>query len=97
MAEEKGGEDGGGGGRRGPVGKSGRDHADGVSGGRAGGRSHVADRGTHTKREGLRRPLALERITAGRVELYSQVPPPGDNIPITVTPAVLLPWLDRKS
>ena len=29
----------------------------------------------------------LERITAERVELYSHVPPPGDNIPVTVTPA----------
>ena len=27
----------------------------------------------------------LERITAERVELYSHVPPPGDNIPVTVT------------
>ena len=26
----------------------------------------------------------LERITAERVELYSQVPSPGDNIPVTV-------------
>ena len=29
----------------------------------------------------------LERITAERVELYSQVPSPGDNIPVTVKPA----------
>ena len=29
----------------------------------------------------------LERITAERVELYSQVPYPGDNIPVTVKPA----------
>ena len=29
----------------------------------------------------------LERITAGRVELYSYVPPPGENIPVTVTPS----------
>ena len=29
----------------------------------------------------------LERITAERVELYSQVPSPGDNIPVTVNPA----------
>ena len=29
----------------------------------------------------------LERITAERVELYSHVPPPGDNIPVTVTPS----------
>ena len=29
----------------------------------------------------------LERIMAERVELYSQVPPPGDNIPVTVTPS----------
>ena len=27
----------------------------------------------------------LERITAERVDLYSYVPPPGDNIPVTVT------------
>ena len=29
----------------------------------------------------------LERITAERVELYSQVPYPGDNTPVTVKPA----------
>ena len=29
----------------------------------------------------------LERITAERVELYSHVPPTGDNIPVTVTPS----------
>ena len=29
----------------------------------------------------------LERITAERVELYSYVPPPGENIPVTVTPS----------
>ena len=29
----------------------------------------------------------LERITAERVELYIQVPSPGDNIPVTVNPA----------
>ena len=29
----------------------------------------------------------LERITAERVELYRHVPPSGDNIPVTVTPA----------
>ena len=29
----------------------------------------------------------LERITAERVELYSQVPSPGDNIPVTVKPS----------
>ena len=29
----------------------------------------------------------LERITAERVELYSHVPPLGDNIPVTVTPS----------
>ena len=29
----------------------------------------------------------LERITAERVELYSQVPSPGDNIPVNVKPA----------
>ena len=29
----------------------------------------------------------LERITAERVELYSQVPSPGGNIPVTVKPA----------
>ena len=29
----------------------------------------------------------LERITAERVELYSQVPSPGDNIPATVNPS----------
>ena len=28
----------------------------------------------------------IERITAERVELYSQVPSPGDNIPVTVKP-----------
>ena len=33
------------------MGKSGRDYTDGVSGGKPGGRSHIADRGTHTKRE----------------------------------------------
>ena len=27
----------------------------------------------------------LERITAEQVELYSYVPPPGENIPVTVT------------
>ena len=26
----------------------------------------------------------LERITAEGVELYSHVPPPGDNVPVTV-------------
>ena len=30
--------------------------------------------------------VTLERITAERVELYSYVPPPGDNIPISVEP-----------
>ena len=29
----------------------------------------------------------LERITAERTELYSQVPSPGENIPVTVEPA----------
>ena len=29
----------------------------------------------------------LERITAEQVELYSQVPSPGDNIPVTVNPS----------
>ena len=29
----------------------------------------------------------LERIMAERVELYRHVPPPGDNIPVTVTPS----------
>ena len=29
----------------------------------------------------------LERITAERVELYSQVPSPGDNILVTVNPS----------
>ena len=29
----------------------------------------------------------IERITAERVELYSQVPSPGDNIPVTVNPS----------
>ena len=29
----------------------------------------------------------LERITADRVDLYSYVPPPGESIPVTVTPA----------
>ena len=29
----------------------------------------------------------LEQITAERVELYSQVPSPGDNIPVTVKPS----------
>ena len=29
----------------------------------------------------------LKRIMAERVELYSHVPPPGDNIPVTVTPS----------
>ena len=29
----------------------------------------------------------LERITVDRVELYSHVPTPGDNIPVTVTPS----------
>ena len=28
----------------------------------------------------------LERITAERVDLYSYVPPPGENIPVTVAP-----------
>ena len=30
--------------------------------------------------------VTLERITAERVELYSNVPPPGTNIPISVQP-----------
>ena len=30
--------------------------------------------------------VTLERITAERVELYSYVPPPGENIPISVEP-----------
>ena len=30
--------------------------------------------------------VTLERITAERVELYSYVPPPGTNIPISVQP-----------
>ena len=29
----------------------------------------------------------LDRITAERVELYSQVPSPGENIPVTVNPS----------
>ena len=29
----------------------------------------------------------LKRITAERVDLYSYVPAPGENIPVTVTPA----------
>ena len=29
----------------------------------------------------------LERITVERVELYSHMPTPGDNIPVTVTPS----------
>ena len=29
----------------------------------------------------------LEQIMAEGVELYSHVPPPGDNIPVTVTPS----------
>ena len=29
----------------------------------------------------------LERIMTERVDLYSYVPPPGENIPVTVTPA----------
>ena len=33
------------------MGKSGRDYPDGVLGGKAGGGSHVADRGTDTERE----------------------------------------------
>ena len=32
------------------------------------------------------RPLELERITAERVGLYSYVPSPGENIPVTVKP-----------
>ena len=42
----------------------------------------------------------LERITAERVELYSHVPPPGDNIPVTVTPSDiddLVPTEDKIS
>ena len=31
--------------------------------------------------------VILERITAKRMELYRSVPPPGKNIPISVTPA----------
>ena len=31
----------------------------------------------------------LQRITAEQVELYSYVPPPGENIPVTVTPSEL--------
>ena len=33
--------------------------------------------------------LTLERITAEQVDLYSYVPPPGENIPVTVTPAAV--------
>ena len=29
----------------------------------------------------------LERIMAERVELYNYVPPPGENIPVTITPS----------
>ena len=47
------GEEGGGGGRRRAVGGSGRDYPDGVSGGKSGGGSHVADRGADTEREGV--------------------------------------------
>ena len=32
-------------------------------------------------------PSTLERITAEQVELYIHVPPPGDNIPVTVIPS----------
>ena len=31
----------------------------------------------------------LERITAEQTELYRQVPPPGENIPVTVEPAII--------
>ena len=31
--------------------------------------------------------VTLERITAERVELYCAAPPPGENIPMSVTPA----------
>ena len=34
-------------------------------------------------------PAMLERITAERTELYSQVPSPGENIPVTVEPALI--------
>ena len=34
----------------------------------------------------IRHPLTLERITAERVDLYSYVPSPVDNIPVTVKP-----------
>ena len=30
--------------------------------------------------------MSLERITAEQTELYRQVPPPGENIPVTVDP-----------
>ena len=31
----------------------------------------------------------LERITAEQTELYRQVPPPGENIPVTVEPTLI--------
>ena len=31
----------------------------------------------------------IERITAERTELYSRVPSPGENIPVTVEPALI--------
>ena len=34
----------------------------------------------------IRHPLTLERITAERVDLYSYVPSPGENIPVTIKP-----------
>ena len=30
--------------------------------------------------------VTLERITAERVALYSYIPPPGENIPVTIQP-----------
>ena len=30
--------------------------------------------------------VTLERITAERVAMYSYVPPPGENIPVTIQP-----------
>ena len=43
--------------------------------------------------------FTLKRITAERVDLYSYVPPPGDNLPVSVDPFPVddLVWRRRLS
>ena len=40
--------------------------------------------------------VTLEQITAERVELYSYVPPPGANIPISVDPFLVDNWVPTE-